>query len=584
MDTGWLSFQNVLITAIAVAVSCLTVAAGCASESAGLRPWVAVGKNGMVASDSPYASQAGADILRDGGNAIDAAVATSFALAVTRPYSMGLGGGGFLMVRFAETGEVHILDYREMAPSRSSADMYVNAMKERPDAPAPSRFGGLAAGVPGHVAGHAALLERFGTCDWQTVLKPAYALAADGFQIDEHHADAIQSTLRTIEKNSWLGDMTKPLRRQLLFDDEPALPGAVLRQPRLAETLHLIAQEGADAFYRGSPASQIARAVQADGGIMTDADLAAYVPKWREPIRVTYRGGYEMLLMPPPSSGGVCIAEALNVLEHWDLPKIHREDPGLAAHLRIEAIKHAFADRARHLGDADFADVPVDRLISKTYAEEIALRIREDGVLDLSKYGSQIPDDGGTSHFSVVDRWGNVVAATETINTTYGSMLMVEPLGVVLNNEMDDFTAVPGKVNAFGLKQSAANEVEPGKRPLSSMSPTIVLKDGEPILSLGASGGPRIITATLQVMLDVIDSGRTLPDAVEQPRLHHQWQPNVVYRNHLDPDDPVIRGLVARGHDVTDERGGSVVQAIRITPKELTGVSDPRKGGLPIGY
>lgn len=577
-----MSHRKLLCALIPLAGSLVGPAAGQVTPSAEDRPWIAVGRQGMVASDSPYASEAGAEILRRGGNAIDAAAATSFALAVTRPYSMGLGGGGFMIVRLGKTGEVFVLDYRERAPQAATADMFVKARRKNPDGPSPSQYGGLAVGVPGHVAGHAAMLKRLGTRGFREVLEPAIRLAAEGFAVDEHYCGAAAGIIRDLERNPELRRMAGGLLPRLLFDGQPPEPGATLRQPELAETLRRIQSHGASGFYSGPVAEAIVEAVQAAGGLMTLKDLAGYQPTWREPLRVSYRA-YEILLMPPPSSGGICIAETLNILENWDLKAARRQDPSLAAHLTVEALKHAFADRARHLGDADFAPVPVARLTSKAYAHELAAQIREDAVSPAEVYGTPLRD-AGTSHFCVADRWGNVVACTETINTTFGSLVVAPSAGVVLNNEMDDFTAEPGKVNAFGLTQSDFNTVEPGKRPLSSMSPTIVLRDGRPVLAVGASGGPRIITATLQVILDVIEYGLPLADAIEQPRFHHQWNPNVLYRNQFAPDSPVIQGLRRRGHEISSAHRGAVVQALQIDGDRLIGASDPRKGGRPAGY
>lgn len=546
--------------------------------------WTAIGHQGMVASDSVFASQAGAAILRKGGNAVDAAVATSFALSVTRPYSMGLGGGGFMMVRLGATGEVFVLDYRERAPVAATPGMFVQARDGDPEGPAPSEYGGLAAGVPGLVAGHEAALKRLGTKSMRDVLEPAVRLAADGFAVDGHYCAVVRDCLDDMARQPRLAEIGRDLQRTYLFGGRTPRPGAILRQPELADCLRALQGQGAVAFYRGAVAEAIVRANRAAGGVLSLADLAGYAPTWREPLRVRYRNRFEILLMPPPSSGGICLAETLNILEQWDLAAVRRRDESLAAHLTIEALKHAFADRAALLGDADFVDVPVARLTGKAYARELASNIREEAVAEVAAYGVQLKD-AGTSHFSVVDRWGNVVACTETINTGFGSWVVVPEYGIVLNNEMDDFTAEPGKPNAFGLTQSSRNAVAPGKRPLSSMSPTIVLRDGRPVLALGASGGPRIITGTLQVLLNVVEFDLPIGEAIERPRFHHQWLPNVVYRNQFAADSPVIKGLERRGHRISADREGAVVQAVQLLPDgRLVGASDPRKGGRPAGY
>lgn len=558
-------------------------AAGQTASPEGSRPWIAVGRQGMVASDSTYASRAGLEILRGGGNAIDAAVATSFALAVTRPYSLGLGGGGFMIVRLGKTGEVFALDYRECAPRAAAADMFVQVRRRRPQGPRPSEHGGLAIGVPGHVAGHAAMLRRLGTRGFREVLEPAVRLAAEGFAVDAHYCKVAGSALAKMRDRPELRTIGQGLFRRLLFDGKAPSPGDVLRQPELAETLRQIQAEGPEAFYRGAIGRALVEAAGSAGGILTLEDLAAYRPVWRTPVRIRYRDRYEMLLMPPPSSGGICMAETLNILENWDLAAVRRRDPALAAHLTIEALKHAFADRARHLGDADFAPVPVAQLTSKAYARELAGRIRETAVAPAAAYGSP-PDDAGTSHFCVADRWGNVVSCTETINTEFGSLVVAERVGIVLNNEMDDFTAEPDQPNAFGLSQSRHNAVAPGKRPLSSMTPTIVLRDGTPVLAVGASGGPVIITATLQVLLAVLEYGQPLAEAIESPRFHHQWAPNLLYYNQFPADGSLVAGLKERGHELSARTREAVVQALQIDGETLIGASDPRKGGQPAGF
>ncbi len=544
--------------------------------------FTAHGKQGMVASDSAYASRVGCEVLKSGGNAVDAAVATSLALAVTRPFSTGLGGGGFMMVRLAN-GDVFVLDARETAPAAAKPDMFVSARAASPDAPRASQYGGLAAGVPGLLAGHQAVLERLGTRTLRELVEPARLLAANGFTVDESYLDAASGVARDIAGQPGLRTMTAALQRQFLIGDAKLAPGVTLKQPELASTLAAIGRDGAAAFYRGPIGEAIVRTVHSTGGIITAADLAGYQPVWRKPLRVRYRERYELLLMPPSSSGGVAMAETLNILEGWDLAGIRSRDPGLAAHLTVEALKHAFADRARHLGDADFVRVPLERLTGKAYAADLARRIREDRAGEPDKCGT-IPDDAGTSHYCVADRWGNVVSATETVNTSWGCLVVVEPWGFVLNNEMDDFSAEPGRANAYNLQHSEANAVAAGKRPLSCMSPTIVLDGGKPVLAVGASGGPRIITGTLQVIMNVVDYHMSLGDAVAQPRFHHQWQPNEVSRNDYAADSDVVRGLEKRGHTVSGKNRGAVVQALLIGPDGFIGASDPRKGGQPAGY
>lgn len=580
------SIRHILV----LAFSCIFTATGCAELSQSeARPWVRVGRLGMVASDSVYASRAGAEVLRSGGNAVDAAVATSLALAVTRPYSTGLGGGGFFMVRLTRTGEVFALDARECAPAAATPDLFTKGRERWPDAPPLSRFGGLAAAVPGLLAGHDVLLERFGTRPLKDLVEPARALAEDGFAIDADFRGAVRSTLEQIGNHPGLPQRTAALRQALLFDGRVPEVGTLLIQPQLARTLRALAAHGLAHFYTGDMATQLAQAVGQDRGVMTAGDLAAYRPVWRQPIRLQYRERFDLFLMPPPSSGGICIAEGLSILERWNLRAIHRKEPGLAAHLTVEAMKHAFADRARFLGDADHADVPVAMLTGKPHARRLAARINEQSVADSASYGqteptSGLPEDSGTSHYCVVDRWGNIVSATETINTSFGSLLYVESLGIVLNNEMDDFTTEPGQVNVYGLRQSDANLVGPHKRPLSCMSPTIVLRDGRPFLAVGGSGGPRIISSVFQVLLNILEYDLSPGEAVAAPRYHHQWQPDLLYRNDYPADHTDITGLKQRGHRISDQKRGAVVQAIFIDAGNLIGAGDPRKGGQPDGY
>jgi gamma-glutamyltranspeptidase/glutathione hydrolase len=554
-------------------------------------PWALPAKRMAVASDSPYASQAGLEILQAGGNAIDAAAAVSFALGVTRPYSTGLGGGGFLIARFAD-GRTVVLDYRETAPAASTPDMFVKRRQEDSGGPEPSRYGGLAVGVPGTLSGWQYALPKWGTKSLAEVIEPARRLAAMGYRVDEHFVKTTGSIRKKYRRYPPLGHLGAFVYHKYLAGGKKWRVGEVVRHPELAKLLKTLQEHGADAFYRGPVAEDLVRAVREHGGIITKEDLAGYRPSSREPLLGTYRG-YELLVMPPPSSGGTTILEALNILSHFELATVRTEDPAAAIHLQLEAYKHAFADRARWLGDTDFVDVPVARLVSPEYGASLAERIiplRTEP--NLSRYGSQPEgeryphaqlEDAGTSHFCVIDRWGNVVVATETINTEFGSLVAVPEWGLILNNEMDDFAALPGEANAFGLIQSARNAPEPGKRPLSSMSPTIVLKDGKPMLLLGASGGPRIITSVLDVMINVLDYGMDLPEAVEALRPHHQWQPDNVY---FDAEIPAVlrEALETRGHTVAQKYRTGIVQAIYCSPDgSLIAVSDPRKGGRPAG-
>jgi len=562
----------------APAIALFLITSACTLDHPG---WVAVGHQGMVASDSPDASIIGRDVLKAGGNAIDAATAVSFALAVTRPYSTGLGGGGFLIYRAGGTGQVRVFDFRETAPAAATKDMFSPEATAITPTGQPSRYGGLAIGVPGLVAGRIEIHRQLGSVPLADLVAPAVRLARDGFAVDKHYADTSRDVLATYRRYPKLQSTCGYVFNTHLRAGNLRKPGDVLMQPHLANLLDQIARAGADAFYKGDVARDIVDTVRLRGGTVSMTDLADYRVVERTPIVATYRD-VKLLLMPPPSSGGVCLAETLNILERVDLPAIARRDQPLALHYMAEAMKHAFADRARWLGDADFADVPIELLTSKRYAADRPLR--PTAIQIDSDYGiSQLPDDAGTSHFCVADRWGNVVVSTETINTSFGSLVAVDKWGLILNNQMDDFTAVPGVENAYGLIQSDRNSIRPGKRPLSSMSPTIVLKNDKPFLLLGASGGPRIISSVLNVLLNVTDFGMSLGDAMVALRVHHQWKPDEVFFDH-QPDAQVAVALRARGHVVSPTPKTGIVQAIRIRDYQLIGASDPRKGGRPAGY
>jgi gamma-glutamyltranspeptidase/glutathione hydrolase len=542
------------------------------------RPWVVNGRRMMVATDCPHASRVGLEVLEGGGNAVDAAAAVSFALSVTRPQSTGLGGGGFMIIRLAKGGHTVALDYRESAPSSASATMY---REKRSGAPA-ERYGFLAAGVPGVVAGQAEAVRQFGTWPLRQLVGPAATLAEQGFPADEHYVKATRSALKTYQAYPELIRTCRYVYRVHLREGHLPEIGELVVQPALGRLLKAIAKEGPEVFYLGPVAEAIERAMTAHGGRMTAADLTAYRVVRRKPLRGRYRD-YELLVMPPPS-GGVCLLEALNILERFDMPSLCRRDPNAAMHRLIESMKHAFADRARWMGDPDFVEVPVSRLIDKTYARDMAARIRPDAVSAPTAYGSVATlDDAGTSHFCVVDGQGNCVVATETINTSFGSLAAIEEWGLILNNEMDDFAALPGEPNAYGLIQGERNAVAPRKRPLSSMSPTVVLEDGELKMAVGASGGPRIITGVLNVVVNVLDRGQNPPEAVEALRVHHQWKPEAVFFD--GPAPPALRAyLESTGHAVSDEPRGAAVQAIvRLEDGRLIGISDPRKGGRPAG-
>jgi gamma-glutamyltranspeptidase/glutathione hydrolase len=547
----------------------------------GAETWVADGQSMMVATDSVYASQAGLKTLKSGGNAIDAAAAVSFTLGVVRSESTGIGGGGFLIYRRAKDGQVFVLDFRETAPAAATPDMY--GINEDKFGAQFSRYGGRAVGVPGNLAGMDHALKEWGTMPLGEVLQPAIDIANEGWVVDAHYVDATKEMINIFRKYRDFRRRHEFIYSFHLRMDRPRSPGNKLKNPMLGGLLQNIAEKGPDFFYEGPPAKMVVQGIKNDEGILTLDDWKSYKVKLREPIRGTYRG-YEIVTMPPPSSGGVCIIQCLNILENAEPSKIHEKGPEAWAHYLVEVMKHGFADRARWMGDPDFVDVPVERLISKDYAKSLFAKIDEQKVREPADYGiAQLPNDSGTCHFSIVDKDGNCVVMTETINTTFGSLMSVKRWGLTLNNEMDDFTVNPGKPNAFGLIQSERNAIAPGKRPVSSMAPTILLKEGKPVLLLGASGGPMIISSILQVIVNVVDLGMGVDEAVAAGRVHHQWQPDIIYFDQR-PSQETMTNLQGWGHpSVSKEPSTGHVQAIHLQDGKLIGVSDPRKGGQPAG-
>lgn len=550
--------------------------------------WIARSKLGMVASDSPEASQIGAKVLKAGGNAFDAAVATSFALAVARPESTGLGGGGFMLAYVAKENRFIGLDFRETAPAGATAELYARLHAERGDGPSPSVYGGNAVAVPGQLAGLAEINKRFGTRPLAELIQPAIALAEAGFAMDRHFLGSRKNVLDDFAKWPQLKRDCAALHDFLAPSEAEPKPGEAFKRPGLAKALRLLSESGIGAFYDGPIGEAIVKAVRASGGTMTMEDLRHYRVTEREPLRISrfdtmQEFQHELISMPPPSSGGVCHAEILNILAvctvRSDLHPIEDQP-----HVFVEAMKHAFADRAHWLGDPGFGDIPVAKLTSLEYAAWCARQINAQHTRPAAEYGRTTapPDDGGTSHHCVADRDGNIVAITETINGSFGSLVVAKPYGIILNNEMDDFTTAVGEANLYGLVQSNANLVAPGKRPLSSMSPTIVLKNGKPALVLGASGGPRIITSVLQVALHVIN-GKPIEEAMTELRLHHQWQPDKVFFDR-EPPAQLAANLEQRGHQISSKRTTGIVQAIQfLEDGTMVGASDPNKGGRPAG-
>ena len=534
------------------------------------------GKNGMVASEQGLATQVGLDILKQGGNAIDAAVAVGFALAVVLPNAGNIGGGGFMVLHDDKTGKDVAIDFREIAPAKASRDMYLDNQGNVIDGK--SLFTHDASGVPGTVAGMEYALKKWGTMPLSKVLEPAIKLADKGFIV----SDVLAQTLK--EEKSTLGKWSSS--KAIFFKNgEPLKSGDLLVQKDLAKSLRLIAKQGAKAFYQGEIATKIAKEMQSQGGTMTLEDLKAYKVVERQPIIGDYRG-YKVVTMPPPSSGGVHLIEILNMLEHYPI----KEDGVNSAkniHHMAESMKLAYADRSEYLGDPDFVKIPVTGLTSKAYANELAKTI-DDNKARLSsniKPGKPQPyESDQTTHFSVMDKAGNAVAVTYTLNLNFGSGIVVAGTGILLNNEMDDFSVKPGVPNAFGLVGGTANAIEAKKRPLSSMTPTIVMKNNKPWLVTGSPGGARIITTVLQSVVNTIDHEMNPAEAIITPRVHHQWLPDELrVEEGISPD--TIKLLQDKGHNVVTKAPMGRIQIIQADDSGFYGYSDPRNpDGKTLGF
>ncbi len=535
-------------------------------------------KNGMVASQERYATQAGLDVLKEGGNAVDAAVTVGFTLAVTLPQAGNLGGGGFMLMHLAKDHQTLAIDYREKAPKAATRDMFLNANGEAD--PMKSRYSYLAVGVPGTVAGLTMALEKYGTISLERALKPAIELAEEGFPVDEDlHTSLIAFKERMQASPASMAIFYKP-------GGIPYEVGDILVQKDLAKSLRLIAQEGAKAFYQGAIAKAIVADMQAKGGLITKEDLAAYQPITRKPIRGTYEG-YEIYSMPPPSSGGVHLVQMLNLLEGFPIRELGH-NTAQTIHVMAESMKLAYADRSKFLGDPDFVDIPVAGLISKSYANELRRKINLNRATPSQQLSpgnpKQFSESKDTTHYSVMDKYGNIVSNTYTLNLPYGTNLTAAGTGILLNDEMDDFSAKPGVPNAFGLIGGEFNAIEPEKRMLSSMTPTIVMKDGKPYLVTGSPGGSQIITTVLQVVLNVINHKMNIAAATNAIRVHHQWLPDELQiEQGLNGD--TLRLLAEKGHKISIIDAMGSAQSIMRVGSFFQGASDPRRSGsLTLGY
>lgn len=527
------------------------------------------GTKGMVVTSHFLATESAQAVLAKGGNAIDAAVTAAFSLAVTQPRSGNIGGGGFMLISSEEKDEVVAIDYREKAPAKASRDMFLddkgNADKNR------SRYTHLASGVPGTVAGLALALKEYGTISLKEAMAPAIKLAEEGFIVTPRFSDGLKETKEILQQ--WDSS------REIFYKEDGSFyePGDRFIQKDLAETLKRIATKGPKEFYEGKTAELLVAEMQRHNGLITMDDMKAYRAVIREPVQGSYRG-YDVFSMSPPSSGGIHIVQILNILEGYPISKLGHNS-ARTIHYMSEAMKRAYADRSQYLGDSDFIDVPLEGLISKKYASLLRTQINPEQATPSEAIapGNPLPyESNETTHFSVVDQYGNAVSNTYTINFSYGSGIVVEGAGFLLNNEMDDFSAKPGVPNAYGLIGGEANKIEPNKRMLSSMSPTILKKDGRNFLVTGSPGGSQIITTTLQVIMNVIDHDLNIQSAVAAPRIHHQWLPDEIrIEEGLSPD--TIQVLEDKGHTIEQKAAMGAIQSIMVRDGVMYGGADPRR-------
>ncbi len=540
--------------------------------AAGAEP--TAGRRGMVVSTDSLASAAGLEILKAGGNAVDAAIAVQFALAVVHPVAGNIGGGGFMVARLADDTRI-ALDFREEAPGAASKDMYLDDAGDVTDA---SWVGHLASGVPGSVAGMEAAHERFGTLPWDRLLAPAIRLARDGFVVESRHHDDL----------SWGRERLSrfPSTAAVFLPGGQAPPkGSTFRQPDLARTLETISEHGAQGFYAGWVADSVAAEMKRGAGLITKQDLAGYRAIWRDPIEIEYRG-WTLISMPPPSSGGVTMGQILNIVESWELGNLGWHSPA-AIHLAVEGMRRAYADRNFYLGDPDYVEMPIDRLLSQSYADSLAGTIDPDHASRSEDFNRVPLESTQTTHFSIMDEAGNAVAVTTTLNGGFGSYVVVQGAGFLLNNEMDDFTSKPGVPNAYGLVQGEANAIAPGKRMLSAMTPTVVINPaGRTELITGTPGGSTIITSIFQIVSNHIDFGLPVRTSVDAPRFHHQNLPDVIRYEAGGLDPGTVDLLRDMGHEVSERSGISGdVESIWIAPDGTRyGAADRRRDGSALGY
>lgn len=567
----------------AIASLWLTTSFAPSSYAASVAPVAA--ENGMVVAAQHLATRVGVDVLKRGGNAVDAAVAVGYALAVVYPAAGNLGGGGFMTIQLAD-GRKTFLDFREVAPKGATANMYLD--KDGNVIKGLSTKGHLAVGVPGTVSGMEYAREKYGTRSRTELIAPAIRLADKGFALDQGDIDMLLTSTKDFQEDPASGAI-------FLNKGQPYQVGQKLVQRDLARTLHAISVKGTDGFYKGWVGKAIVASSQAGKGLITQEDLDGYKTRELAPVECDYRG-YHVVSAPPPSSGGVVICEMLNILEGYPLKDLGYHS-AQAVHYQIEAMRHAYVDRNSYLGDPDFVKNPLDRLLDKNYAAKIRAVIdpKKAGVSKDIKPGVEPHEGSNTTHYSIADRYGNAVSVTYTLNDWFGAKVTAAKTGVILNDEMDDFTAKVGVPNLYGLVQGEANAIAPGKRPLSSMSPTIVTRDGKPAMVVGTPGGSRIITAVLQTMLNAIDYGMNVQEAVDMPRFHQQWLPDLtnVENYTLSPDTRQI--LEGMGHKFGPPQPANHLAAIIVGAPSLEGkpvgrnrfygANDPRRNtGLAAGY
>ena len=569
-----LKYAVALFLALSVTLTSASAEPGSLSKNT-TKP--ASSRNGMVVSEERIATLVGLSVLKEGGNAVDAAVAMGFALAVTYPKAGNLGGGGFMLIHLGKPGQTIAIDYREKAPLKAARNMFLGKNGEVDVERA--RRSVYSSGVPGTVAGLSLALEKYGTMPLEKVVAPAIRLAEEGFAVSAELRESLLGAKERMKKSAESMDVF------FRNNGEPPREGEILRQKNLAWSLKQISRNGSRAFYRGAVAKKITAYMKREGGLITGRDLESYEAVVREPVAGDYRG-YRIYSMPPPSSGGVLLIEMLNILEHYPLQQYGHNSARYVTVLS-ETMKLAYADRSEHLGDPDFSPVPTEQLISKQYAKRLASRINPEKVTP-SRYvkpGSPVPVQGAnTTHFTVADRFGNVVSNTYTLNFSYGSGLAVPGTGILLNNEMDDFSAKPGAPNAYGLIGREKNSIAPGKRMLSSMTPTIVLKDEKFFLATGSPGGSRIITSVLQVILNMIDHKMNIREATSAPRVHHQWLPDTLYVE-KEAGENLVAELRKKGYKV--KRTGPIgkTQSISRVNGVFHGAADPRHPeGLAQGH